>query len=572
MCMVRGTCNAARLALLATFVTAQAPVAAAVLTVGQTGATCDAPTIEAAIAMAVQLGDHNELRITRDVAGGAWLEQHLYVEDLDLDIVGGFDTCDDDSPTGRTEMLTRDGEPLPVLTIRGASSVGLQGMVISGGSGSDTYPGGGIDFRGSGSLTLAEVALISNGRVGMGSHSAALVFNGASGGATLRFLDNVSISDNLSTGVHMLGNARLVTHGRGNTISRNGQHGLLLEDVANVDIGGTDGMFSGNQQWGVVSAQGGGLVGEPRTSRIYSIDPLRPLQFSANGQGAIAMLGSTADVSHHRLCTKNIRIIEHTPAAAPGFGLIHLEGSSVDLAMNTGCNFPPEADIDCAPEVCNLIGGNSRPADGALVQVSHAAAATVDRVVFQGNVASSIVAANVGTFPSDSRLEVRNSLIVGNVLVNTAIFSGNGARVIADGLTVADNLGTFMQSLYSADPAEFTIADSIVDQAQDVLFVDGSTATTHLDRVLARNRSGIDGDDTVIIGEPTYVVDTYRLTPDSPGIDQAPESGGLDLEGNARTVDTVEIPDGDGPRDLGAYELQTRSLEYIFADGLEIAL
>lgn len=62
----------ARIACLAVLWPFVMPATAAVLSVGQTGATCEASTIEAAIAVATQLGGQNEIRVTRDVAGGAW--------------------------------------------------------------------------------------------------------------------------------------------------------------------------------------------------------------------------------------------------------------------------------------------------------------------------------------------------------------------------------------------------------------------------------------------------------------------------------------------------------------------
>ena len=307
-----------------------------------------------------------------------------------------------------------------------------------------------------------------------------------------------------------------------------------------------------------------------RTSRLYSIDRADPLRIHANGLGAILMLGNGAGRNPHRLCAKNVSVTGHGGAnGMGGRGLVDIDGASVELSMNNGCDFPPEADFDCDANDCRLVADNHRADNGALVYVHNEAKVALDRMAFVGNSASSIAVANAGEAASASSLQLSSSLVVGNTLGTQAIGAYNGAAVQATGLTIADNTGAFGRSLFAAGAGVFDMRDSIVDQPQPLLLVDGDAVPTRLTRLLARNADGAGAGDSVTMGQPIYVPGTYRQAPQSPGIDRAPALGGRDAGDGVRDVDTDGIPDGEGPRDLGAYELQAGSLEHVFADGFE---
>jgi hypothetical protein len=87
--------------------------------------------------------------------------------------------------------------------------------------------------------------------------------------------------------------------------------------------------------------------------------------------------------------------------------------------------------------------------------------------------------------------------------------------------------------------------------------------------VLARNRTNAQGSDEVVVGQPEYLDAYGRLAPDSLGVDYAPIGGGTDFDGNPRDVDTANLPNQLGPRDLGAFESQVTMLDMIFADGFD---
>ena len=542
---------------------------AAVITVGETGANCDARTLEDAVAQASQRAVRDQIRVTRDVAGGAW-RANLSVQDRDFDLVGGFETCDAAEPTGRTTIVGRDGVPQPVLSLRVEDGeIALAHLDISGGIAGDKNDGAGIEYVGSGLLMLEDVTLAGNGSSADGSSRSALAMTAAGGAASLRFKGRVSVSDNFVNGIHLFGAVHFESLGRDVEVSRNQGFGLLVNSPASFDLGGNGKMFAGNTTWGIVVVSGITAEDSLRRSRLFSTDANDPLRIHANGLGAILMLGNSARRNNHVLLTKNVSVTGHVGANVSGRGIVDVDGASVQLAMDTTTDFPTEADIACDAFACRLFGDNHRDDGGALVFVHNEGYVGIDRAALTGNTAGSVALANVGAPTNRSTLSLSNSLIVGNTLGIQVIGAYNGADVHALGLTIADNLGAFQQILVANAAFMLDVWDSIVDQDQPLLAVDDDAATTHLRRVLARNAIGASDRDDVIEGRPIYAAGGYRQAADSPGIDRAPPFGGLDAGGGARDVDTLDIPDGEGPRDLGAYELQIDSLDDLFADGFD---
>lgn len=148
----------------------------------------------------------------------------------------------------------------------------------------------------------------------------------------------------------------------------------------------------------------------------------------------------------------------------------------------------------------------------------------------------------------------------------------NGGIVDIWDSTIAGNDGSFQISLVGSDPTLFQVVNSIIDQPQALVYLsNGPVATTHLDRVLAHNNAGAQPTDEIVLGQPTYRDGYGRLAPGSLGIDVAPVGGGTDFDGNPRDVDTVNLPNQHGPRDLGAFESQVTTLDTIYADGFDAA-
>ena len=126
-------------------------------------------------------------------------------------------------------------------------------------------------------------------------------------------------------------------------------------------------------------------------------------------------------------------------------------------------------------------------------------------------------------------------------------------------------------SFVGINPGLLQATNVIIDQPQFLMDFQGAASTARLTRLLAENTIGANGlpQDDIRIGRPIYADEHGRLAPQSLGIDYAPAGGGVDLDGNPRDLDTQGIPNINGPRDLGAFEVQAASIDRIFAHGFD---
>ncbi len=142
---------------------------AALYTVGGDG--CDFPAIQAALDAAAATSDDDEIRIARNVEGGAYRNVALVANRSDvvqgspgaLRLVGGFDDCDDTTPDGRTELFGGVDASSSVLRIAGGD-VEIESLRFSG-AGPDAF-GGGIKYGGMGRLVLRDVSIDDNKALG----------------------------------------------------------------------------------------------------------------------------------------------------------------------------------------------------------------------------------------------------------------------------------------------------------------------------------------------------------------------------------------------------------------------
>jgi hypothetical protein len=110
-----------------------------------------------------------------------------------------------------------------------------------------------------------------------------------------------------------------------------------------------------------------------------------------------------------------------------------------------------------------------------------------------------------------------------------------------------------------------SLVDSIVAEAtaETFDFAGNNNAADHnIDFILTNpNDATVNGLGFVLRGAPNFVDAAnrdYHLRPYSPGLDVAPSvSNSRDLDGRLRDLDLPQINNVQGPRDLGAYELQS---------------
>ena len=114
----------------------------------------------------------------------------------------------------------------------------------------------------------------------------------------------------------------------------------------------------------------------------------------------------------------------------------------------------------------------------------------------------------------------------------------------------------------------------------DIEFVLPYQADHNIDFILTNpNDATVNGVGFVLRGAPTFVDAAnrdYHLRPYSPGLDVAPSvSNTRDLDGRLRDLDLPQINNVQGPRDLGAYELQSipacSAPDQLFCNGFGVA-
>ncbi|MGN6518465.1 MAG: hypothetical protein ACTHK2_03470 [Dokdonella sp.] len=558
-----------------------APAPAMIITVGQSGipGNCTRPTLDEAMQKARENPGPDEIWVTNDVQPGTYDGQHLTIDSLDVDIIGGFDNCWSPSPTGRTR-ITGDGAS-PVLKIRGSGVVNLKQLeIMDGGSGSvpsGARHGAGVDYSGRGSLLLEDVILRHNVNGQYLDGAGGLSFEGTGGIAHLQFLDDVSIDTNFGNGAIVFGSAVLTMDGTRNTFKQNRGAGLRIESPAVADIGAAGDVFEFNETYGVEFIHHADTSG-PMESHLYAASQQGGPGFRGNRRGAIQIDAPAHSAGVYTVCVKGANFREHVltdahpiggaPDAAYG-SLVRATGPLARLQMETHCVYPPAAGTRIES---NAMHDNVMAEGKPLIAVGDGAIAIIDRAVISDNTANAIFSANLGRPASSAGLHVYNALVFRNILRDDVFEALHGAFMSAVNLTAVANDGTFGQTLLAIDAAALGVLDSIIDQPQPLLQVEGSRFGVNVQRVLARNRSGTSAGDVVIEGRAAFDAG-YGLLPTSLGVDVAPAAAGdaVDLYGRPRSVDTAGIPNVFGSRDLGAVELQLADYDTILADGFDPA-
>jgi predicted outer membrane repeat protein len=237
------------------------------ITVGQAGlaGNCTVATIQEAINLAAAHPGPDTIWVTRDTPLGYYLAASaLTINDPNVEIVGGFDDCFDETPSGYTDISGNGNAADPVFRIRGSSSVRLQNLVITLGD-ADGTEGAGIDFQGNGVLEIVNSVLEYNNTQG-GNFGGGIRVSSSGGGVDLA-IANSRINNNTAqsgggiafqgTGHVILNNTAvyenaarasgggLFLQGSGGTISAYLEQGVTISRNSAADDGG--GVYAGTQ-------------------------------------------------------------------------------------------------------------------------------------------------------------------------------------------------------------------------------------------------------------------------------------------------------------------------------------
>ena len=512
------------------------------------GRPCTVATVQAAIERANGFGGHNLILVTDDVPDAVHHENlnlRSLSQNLTLELVGGYNNCAELQPTafGKASLYGGD-RSAPVMNIEGGVNLKLRGFWMEGGT-------TGIYWDGHGRVELRDTTVNNNDYNGIQAQKSSIYT------PQLEVLGGVHVTNNLHDGIYLRG-ASLKVRGDGNRIRANKWSGVVATAGAWFDIGATGPVISDNRQMGVhLSLQDGAP-----DSLIFSTS-INALDIADNNTSASSSY--SAILTSGRLCLRNVMIRGNNGSAIDARGpdaLVEFNGSS--------CSFPAEADIACNAN-CGVIARNRAPSS-PVIDVTNGARVDLHRVRLINNEGYSLLSTNFATTPgaAPASITTTNSVAIGNVLRDNIVEALRGSVVDIWDSTITENAGGFQVSLVGVNPTLLQLTNTIVDQPQTLLDLVGFRATANLQRVLARNERGAeDVPRTMLIGQPTFANSSAELNPRSLGVDFAPAGGGVDIDGRPRDVDTLGVPNTHGPRDLGAYEVQTPSIDHLFRSGFE---
>ncbi|HET6546525.1 MAG TPA: hypothetical protein VFG55_07260 [Rhodanobacteraceae bacterium] len=563
------------------------------------------------------------IRITRE---HLWTSQHLTVNNKNLILQGEADgiTCYQMAnciPAGgchadtTTPLVTLDGNDSQgqssgrVLDITGNSNITLRDLTIEHGVLDAFGHGGGVNFSGSGSLTLDTTTVISN----IAGYGGGINVSASGGHATLTLAPYALIASNTAVhdggGIHLEGDTRLLALQSPATIllnhAPNGDGGGLMvvgparADLAAHSPGGTalvdsnDAAYGGGIAAVAIGADDG--VDDAALVRLFTTDPRYPIgvtgNFASHTGGGIYLKpyrGFTYD-AWTALCAENFQIDGNTAE----------EGSAIyaDDDYNTIGNYlggrillnsdDPQFPIcgslpgvSCMAGVaCNTVSdneaadSNNNPTDGSAILVQTNGALRADRLEMRANQGGHTLRGVEGY------VDVRNCLIAENSVTDSLLYQPDNSLIV-NYCTIANNTVGGSSVIYAADG--LSLNDSIIDEPGVPTLDDaGHPNGTNIAYDLSTEISTLAGGFAIVAGYPTFVDaanGNYRLQTTSLGVDFAPPVSGddRDLDGLPHDQDLLNIPNQYGDRDLGAYEIQLDTVlscaggaDTIFCNGFE---
>lgn len=506
-----------------------------------------------------------------------YADQHLVVTDQDVDIVGGFPDCTQLGDPGLAQTTIGGTSGHSVFEIDGNSHVYLSNLVITGAVMDDSHHGGGIYFGGAGGLTVRYSWVFLN-QAGYGGG----IDVNPSGPTTLDLIaSTVSGNTALDTGggIEIEGPTTL------NAFASDGYANYIAQNAAQGDLGDGGGIkvigpAVANIASTVVdlnSAASGGGISAVATSQgsayvnLYTTDPGIPVTLYGNTArqdgGGVFLVSNGANLA--KLCAFDFAI-DANSATYGGAIMVATDGNgdgSIAFLNSDGCDRPADA-VACAPgTACNEINDNISSTDvmSGAIHVGSAGTLSASRFAMRRNQGDYLIRFDADAPPGNGGgdyVHLHDCLLVDNDLVGGPLYASGLAaqtQVILDTCTVANNqiAGAFV---LEAITNFMEVTNSIIYQPGRTALSFGGPAQDLTARyILTNDTIPFDGHVGIVDGAPQFVDAAngdYHQAPSSPGVDFAPANDGIDLDGNPRTLDLVDVPDQWGPMDVGAYEIQ----------------
>jgi predicted outer membrane repeat protein len=572
------------------------------------GAGCTYATIQAALD-AERMNPGTPADFIWVANNQSYTAQDIQVHDQNVFLYGGVSDCVDSSISGTTTLSGSGGAAKSVMTVSGHSLVWLGGLTITQGDNTSSGVGGGINFAGTGKLTIGS-STVTNNHAGYGG---GINFNGT-GGAS----DVAELWINYET---LITNNSAGTSGGGIRIEGHAALRVLDEQVW-IALNHADGGFGGGIQvigpasadlgspgyrlaeyvalmYGNTAQYGGGLAvtagsgdNQNGLARLFSTNARHPVRFDGNiashvggaiyahpnagvGSGDAGVCGSDYRISSNSAQEGSAIYADEQYDAITGYSGASVSLSPAIIHGTTPCGDVAPATlgaVECTAADCNLIDGNvaqnvsGQATAGSTVLAQSNAFVSIDRGRLVDNHGAHVlrVVANdsASSFnPSTGRLS--NCLVAGNVVTGDLVVADSDTTLNVTNCTIADNQIGSGAAVRSAGILD--LFDDIVAQGQTttLAYTGGNPVNLTVDHVLSMEVASLAQGAHVVQADPSFVNPSrgdYRLLPFSLAIDRAPAVAGddRDLDGHPHDQDIGSVPNLDGVRDLGAYERQVR--------------
>jgi len=601
--------------LLASAAFAQ-PAAAALFAVG-TGPGCTHGTVQAALDAAEASAGADEIRVSRSL--GYTAQALVLTTGQMLDLSGGFASCGQADSDGIFSIIDGAGgatEPVMRITVNSGGVVRLRYLTIRGGDEDGGGKGGGIYFKGNGSLQLRDSGIINN----LAGHGGGIYAEGTGSDAGLIIGNNVTISGNTARGngggvfaeglrMTMRDADSLIAfnEAEGSLSSGTGYGGGLVVNpksdlhatatVASTGVGAL-GAIHGNRArfGGGVAVLGESGIDAPPSAflRMYTVDPARPVairdNFASIAGGGLhlqPLLDSGLSSAFADLWNASIEDNSAPDGAAVFLGSTTgfpntTRGGLLDF--NLGAQPSGAAPCPLAAPCGRIAGnraedGNAQPTGGAVIRMLEDSQFYVTNGFDHSpsNQSGIVIEHNLGGRLFDLEggedrvhLFLRNSLIVDNLLSQELIRAQDEPQVAIEDSTIAGNSIGAAHVLAVSD--EVFIRRSILWQPGKTSLVCSGCARTVESTFAVEVTSLGGGPGAVAVPSPRFIDPArsdFRLRAASPAIDYtAPIPGDdRDVHGLPRDQRLAGVPRFPGQvRDLGAFERPALSPLVLNAD------
>lgn len=566
-------------------------------------AACTHTTIAAALAAAESHPNADTIRIASNQAYPAQAISFSTAQEVER--VGGSADCSQAANGGNHTTLDGSGgaaEPVLRITANTGARITLSYLTIRGGDEEGAGKGGGIYFRGNGSLVLHHATLAQN-LAGLGR---GIYAEGTGTDAELIFGRNVQIVANTARynggGVFNDG-VEMTMIEPDSYVAANQAQGVFVPQL-NRYVGGLGGgiavlgdahsayTYLGSSGLGSNGAvylnkarHGGGVALIGRGERaaqlhLFTTDPVRPARISDN----------EAIVSGGGVYLEGIDEGPGLPNGSPALKAwrafiqhnIAPRGAAFELAtiVNVGdsgafFNVPsqrPVGALDCPPAApCGGIVGNAAYDDtgapvGSIIEAGKLGVVQMRHMTVEGN---------VGKFLYHSRTEnyavffdTRHVAITGNTTTSHLFYSEMDESVAQfhfDDTTIAGNsIGAdTLLRIRSFDVNPSRLRRSIVWQPGKTILQNGGSPLEYLSNIVSERGSLAGAGSDVILRDPRFVDPAhgdYSLRAASPAVDAAAAVANDARDLHSRPRDRVlgaTVAAVFGPRDIGALERQS---------------